>query len=1170
MTDFYVPVIKAEKPYLYKIEVARQTGGLGCLSVCGRAKGQGNEGIDNLIGKITACIASPLKASVDLINADSGDYLPAREISSSTQSITLGLMTAIEFVHESRILSSPWDAIVITGDYDAAHSLLLEVGDIAEKVEAMRKLSAKNPAGKILFVYVAEEALADIPNALFFPKSTKIADFWAELFKPEFDGTQQRFLNRAFMFDKSAAFICNEQFKLARKEARSENWKGYFIYGDGESGKTTFAYRLCSYLMSVREYYAPLWISIDPSGSVGSLIRQDNSKYNGLTRAVCDQLIPFWKEADGLAQVHALLCSKKYLLVIDNLELQVCGLLEGILKETFSALRIQIPVIITSRYGDAASSLEKTFSIKKIKAGSFSAGQCLEIMRCSNPDFSLIDREKQELLVKSLTENYADIPGVMAFCAKASAADTVDGVIRSLEKQDVNFQDHMKGIVRESFLQLPDQTKGFLYCFVWKYYEKSKSSPSSANDWVLRPRDFENEFSFDATEANLQTLRSLNFIYEADRGCYGMKSAFYRILIVHDFGYSGKGKLIDIKMQLYTAISAYPRKGLVERLLHRLRDSGEGTVAYIEKLLSDAVLFNSGTDMLELLLDEMEHYGGKRSDAASFDLLKDSMNWGDDSSMLEMLIRNGGNPCATDSDGNILLQRIFRHIPEFEAKCDLLLKQGFDINGKNPLGATALHHITEYGYADQMAHLIKRGADVNAFSGLGLTPLHIAVQKEDEEKVRLLLDSGADINARGINGYAPIHCALHNCQVFNCLLEHGADIQAKTDDGESLLDLLEMGPYIGSSTGNSIYTGENLVCAGAKFMEKFKNEFEIHELLMNAKIKRCFHPKGFEENWFYERCDARDSIYSQDELLIDAMTKPLDLLKDAFYIEDNLLKRDACGNSLLHYSVLNPDITVTGYLLEKGLGVNIKNNAGATPLLWAARHAIDDDILKFLLEHGADIAARDNNGSSVLHCAALNPCMAVADFLTDSGCDGNIRDAQGFLPIGIAAAFNPSPVVYSYAFEMKSTTEEREKSFFNGTEYIPSAMLLWTENKFYSAAASICMEIGQKNCGYDPPPVSYMDILDDYKDEQLRSIMAEMQNDESKKKESLSTALAFYSCNDNPKLPVLFARAGGDLALTNDAGESVLDWLKRQKDWKYIQKQLQKHKLIDKDDRIIG
>ena len=163
MTDFYVPVIKAGTPYLYKIEVSRQTGGLGCLSVCGRTKGQGNEGIDNLISKITSCIASPLKASVDLVNVESGDYLPAKDISSSTQSITLGLMAAIEFVHESRTLNSPWDAIVITGDYDAAHSALLEVGDIAKKAEAMRKLSAQNPSGKILFVYVSEETLAVFP-----------------------------------------------------------------------------------------------------------------------------------------------------------------------------------------------------------------------------------------------------------------------------------------------------------------------------------------------------------------------------------------------------------------------------------------------------------------------------------------------------------------------------------------------------------------------------------------------------------------------------------------------------------------------------------------------------------------------------------------------------------------------------------------------------------------------------------------------------------------------------------------------------------------------------------------------------------------------------------------------------------------------------------------------
>lgn len=1178
MPDFYVPVINEANgdKCLYKLLVSVQTGSLASFSVCGRSKGQGNEAIDSIIAKVSSCLGYSPKVTVDLMNLDSGDYLPAGKISSGTQSITLGIITAIEFITNGRQLNTAWDSIVITGDYDGHTGELLKVDRIGNKAEALTKLTNMNPSARLLFISVSDSPLPeDIASRLAgnvrllsLPGRTKTADYWAELFKPEFDEVQSRFLNRAVSFDKSAAFICNGQFKAAQREARSENWKGYFIYGEGESGKTSFAYRLCSYLMSVGSYYAPLWISVDPTGGVSVLTRKEDSKYNGLTQIICDQLIPFWKESDGLAQVYALLCNRKYLLVIDNLELQSCGLLEGILKETFSDLKMQLPAIITSRYGDDVSSLEKAFSIKKIKAGSFSAGQCREVMLCSNPDFALIDQDKQDALVEALMKEYADVPGVMAFCAKASTADTIDAVIQSLEKQDAAFQDYMAGLVRESFLQLPDQTKDFLYSFVRKRYEKSQSGTFSASDWVLGSRDFEDEFDFDVIEACLHSLRDLNFIYEAGSGCYGMKSAFYRILIVHDFGHAGKDRYIDIQMQLYTAISAYPRKELVERFLHRLRDSGEGSVAYIEKLLSDAVKFNSGTGVLELLLDETEHYGGTRGGAIGFDLLKDSMNWSSDSSVLAMLIRKGGDPCATDSDGDTLLHHIYRHIPEFEAKCDILLKQGLDINRKNNMGVTALHHITEYGYADQMAHLIKRGADVNARSGYGQTALHIAVQKEDEEKAHLLLDRGADRDARDINGYTPIQCALHNFKVFHCLLVHGADIQTKTDDGESLLDLLEMGPYIDGNIGN-IFTGDNLVCFGAKFMEKFENELKIHEFLTDLKIKRYFHPKGFEENWFYERFFTYDHIHSLDELFIDAMSKPLDLLKDTFSVEDNLLRRDDDGNSLLHYSVLNPDIAVTGCLLEKGLGVNIKDNAGATPLLMAARHATDRNILKFLLEHGADMGIRDNGGNSVLHLAALNPCQDVADFLMDSGCDGNIRNAKGFLPIGLAAAFNPNPAVYTFIFEMKSTTEDREKCFFNGTEYLPSMYLQWTENKFYSTETFYCLELGQKNRDYELPSVNIQDFLEDYEDEQTRSAIAEVVNDEKQQKGIKNMALGFASANANPKLPVMWARAGGDLSQTNDAGETVLDYLKKRKDWKYIQKQLRKYKLIDKDGHVI-
>lgn len=1162
MTDFYVPVIKAGKPYLYKIEVARQTGSLGYLSVCGSAKGQGNEGIDNLIGKITACIASPLKASVDLINADSGDYLPAREISSSTQSITLGLMTAIEFVHESRTLSSSWDAIVITGDYDAAHSLLLEVGDIAEKVEAMRKLSAKNPAGKILFVYVAEEALADIPNALFFPKATKIADFWAELFKPEFDGTQQRFLNRAFMFDKSAAFICNEQFKLAQKEARSEDWKGYFIYGDGESGKTTFAYRLCSYLMNIKEYYAPVWISVNSMDGMDGLTRQKEAKYNGLTKSICGQLIPFWKEADGVSQVYQMLCNRKYILVIDNLELQACELLEGILMETFSVLQYRLPVIITSRYDDSNFSLEKSLSIKKIKVGSFSREQCAEIVRNNNLGFALLDRDKQDEFMDLLAANYSDAPGIITFAAKGATADSIDKIIGSLQAKTGDLQGYMSNLVRESFMQLPEQTKSFLYCFVRKHYEKQFA--------FLKANDFAGDFDRGDVRKCLQSLCSLKFIYTDDGESFGMKSVFFRILTLADFGFSGKDSYIDIKMRLETAVASHLDTAAIEDLLSELRGTGLGSLEYMTMRIRKAIRVNAGLDVIKLLLEEVGQYGGTKAgvinenSGENENLLHTALVWSESAEVLKMLLQSGGKTDIMDEMGGTLLHSIYGSIPEYGAKCDLLLMQGLDVNKRDYMKCTPLSHAVEYGTKEQVSHLIMRGADVHASDCSGATPLHIAVKEEDKEKIQILLDNGADIEAKDLYGYAPVHLAIHNHEIFTYLLEHGAAITAKTGDGESLLDLLEMGPYI--EWNPEACVSENLVYLGSVFFDKVENEYSVHEALISMGVKRYFHPKGFKKNWFHERLEMAENIFDQDELFLDTMTKPLDLLKDAFDDEGNLLKRDDSNRTLLHYSVLNKDICVTAYLLGKGLGVNIRDDYGQTPLLYAARYAVDTNILKLLLEQGANIHAVDEDGNGVLHQAATNPDESIAEFFLDSDYAKDLRNNRGYLPVGMAA-FNPNNLVHRL-FTQKASLKDLNESYLSGETCLPDGILLFAYNS-YCSIVGCYYDVANKDDDYK----KFQEFLKrettrEVEDTELKDSIMSLYSDEQQKN-LLNMRLAYSTSNPNPKLPVLWARQGGDLSLQSSEGKTVLDFLKNRPDWKYIQKQLQKHKLIDKNDRSI-
>jgi ankyrin repeat protein len=58
-------------------------------------------------------------------------------------------------------------------------------------------------------------------------------------------------------------------------------------------------------------------------------------------------------------------------------------------------------------------------------------------------------------------------------------------------------------------------------------------------------------------------------------------------------------------------------------------------------------------------------------------------------------------------------------------------------------------------------------------------------------KVRQAIDSGHDVNLQGANCYTALHAAAENghLDVIKLLLEHGARVEARLDNGETPLDL---------------------------------------------------------------------------------------------------------------------------------------------------------------------------------------------------------------------------------------------------------------------------------------------------------------------------------------------------------------------------------------------
>eukprot|EP00833_Pecoramyces_ruminatium_P006952 jgi/Orpsp1_1/1180984/evm.model.c7180000075357.2 len=70
--------------------------------------------------------------------------------------------------------------------------------------------------------------------------------------------------------------------------------------------------------------------------------------------------------------------------------------------------------------------------------------------------------------------------------------------------------------------------------------------------------------------------------------------------------------------------------------------------------------------------------------------------------------------------------------------------------------------------------------------------------------------------------------------------------------------------------------------------------------------------------------------------------------------------QDCFGNTPLMYACQGGYEEIVKYLIEKGANINAKNNKGETPLMFLCRsNFINKETIKYLIEKGADINARN-------------------------------------------------------------------------------------------------------------------------------------------------------------------------------------------------------------------
>jgi len=115
-------------------------------------------------------------------------------------------------------------------------------------------------------------------------------------------------------------------------------------------------------------------------------------------------------------------------------------------------------------------------------------------------------------------------------------------------------------------------------------------------------------------------------------------------------------------------------------------------------------------------------------------------------------------------------------------------------------------------------------------------------------------------------------------------------------------------------------------------------------------------------------------------------------------------------NEQLLDAVITCDITETMRLLEPNTDIEIRDDDGWTPLIWASWNGCTE-IVKLLIDRGANIDAKDNNGCTAMSWAFYDQQIDTAKLLLDRGSDiENIND-DGFTYLSEAIMYKLPEIV---------------------------------------------------------------------------------------------------------------------------------------------------------------
>ncbi|KAG7325530.1 hypothetical protein KOW79_011846 [Hemibagrus wyckioides] len=405
----------------------------------------------------------------------------------------------------------------------------------------------------------------------------------------------------------------------------------------------------------------------------------------------------------------------------------------------------------------------------------------------------------------------------------------------------------------------------------------------------------------------------------------------------------------------------------------------------------------------------------------------------------------------------------------------LLLQHGADVHAKDKGDLVPLHNACSYGHYEVTELLLKHGACVNATDLWQFTPLHEAASKNRVEVCSLLLSHGADptfLNCHNksaidlaptallkdrlayeFRGYAllqaareadlfrlkkhlsletinfkhpqthetALHCASaspypkrkHVCEI---LLRKGANINDKTKDlltplhlaaEKSHNDIIELLVKHEAKVNVVDGQGQTPLHRAAQ-----RGHLQSCRLLMNAGSDPLITSlQGFTPSQL-SKYNIQDTLHGPEgvlagnldtdrQLLEASKSGDLETIKKLCTLQ-NVNCRDAEGrqSTPLHFAAGYNRVAVVEYLLQHGADVHAKDKGGLVPLHNACSYG-HYEVAELLVIHGAVINVADLWKFTPLHEAAAKGKYEICKLLLQHGADPTKKNRDGNTPLDL-------------------------------------------------------------------------------------------------------------------------------------------------------------------------